>query len=133
MPNRTIITPLVGFTLVIAAIYAHSQLPTWALISKTAGAVGFCLLAWDFYLWRFPGAYSWNLAPLPHLRGTWKIGANIFTMPNSLVENDPKVVQVSYEAPKGHVVIRQTGSGFRFTALWDDGDSSTMEHLSPVT
>jgi hypothetical protein len=131
MPNRTFITPLVGLILVVAAIYTHTQFPTWTLISKTAGVVGFFVLLWDFYLWRIPGLYS-RLVALPNLRGTWKIKGNIFYLPSDPPAGDGEV-QVSYEGPEGHIVIRQTGSGFRFTALWNGGATSTMKHLSPVT
>jgi hypothetical protein len=82
--------------------------------------------------WRIPALYLLKLSPLPHLRGTWKIKGNIFHLPNDPPPNETQV-QVNHEAPEGYIVIRQTGSGFRFTALWNSGNSSTMKHLSPVT
>jgi hypothetical protein len=130
MPNRTIITPLVGLVLVVAALYAHSQIPTWALISKTGFAVGLFVLAWDFYLWRTPKLYP-KLAALPNLRGTWKLKGSIYYLPEVRPAANGQV-PVSYEGPDGHIVIRQTASGFQFTVLWDSGETSTMKNLSPV-
>jgi hypothetical protein len=130
MPNRMFITPLVGLILVVAALYAHSQFPDWTLVSKTAGVVGFIVLLWDFYLWRIPGLYP-KFVALPDLRGTWKVKGSIYYLPSVRPASDG-VVNAKYEGPEGHLVIRQTGSGFRFTALWNSGETSTMKKLSPL-
>lgn len=130
MPNRTIIVPLVAVVLLIYAIFNGGPIPSLGGINRTAGALGFVLLVWDYYLWRIPWAYP-KIVPLPNLRGTWRAAATIFHLPEPALTGK---VTVDYEVVEGYVIIRQTGSGFKVTALWDGDDyTSIMKHLAPTT
>jgi hypothetical protein len=130
MPNRTILVPLVAIILLIYALFSGGPIPSWGSINRTAGAFGLFLLAWDYYLWRMPWFYP-KIVPLPNLRGTWKAEATIFYLPQHLGTGK---VTVDYEEVKGYVIIHQTGSGFKLTALWDDDKyTSIMKQFAPVT
>jgi len=129
MLNRSSVLPLVALTLLIYAFLFGGPIPSWGAIHRTAGIVGFVLLVWDYYLWRFPWFYP-KLVPAPKLRGTWEAEATIFDLPGPTGLGK---VTVDCEQINGHLVIRQTSSGFMFTAFWDDGHTSVMKHLSPVT
>jgi hypothetical protein len=137
MPNRAVLVPLVAIILLVYSIFSGGAIPTWKSIDRTAGIVGFLLLAWDYYLWRIPWVYP-KFAPQPNLRGTWRASATIFYLPQP-IPNPPlkigsKQIEVKFESLEGYVIIHQTGSGFKLTALWDeDMYTSRMKHLAPVT
>jgi hypothetical protein len=130
MPNRTILTPLVGFILIVYSVLTFHALPTWKSINGTAGIVGIFVVLWDYYFWRVPWLYP-KIVPLPNIRGTWSIKGKIFRLPSAPQKSG--IVEVPYEVIDGHIIIRQTGSGFKFTALWDDASTSIMHYLAPVT
>jgi hypothetical protein len=133
VPNRTILVPLVAVILLIYALFSGGPIPSWGSINRTAAIVGFLLLAWDYYLWRIPWFYP-EIVPLPNLRGTWKANATIFHLPQPAAIGKVSKVTADYEEAEGYVIIRQTGSGFKFTALWDDDRyTSIMKHLAPAT
>jgi hypothetical protein len=136
MPNRTLVTPLVALILLIYALFSGGPIPSWSSINRTAGVLGIFLLAWDYYLWRVPWLYP-KIVPNPNLRGTWKAVATIFHLPTPATTTvNPATyeqVPVGFETVTGFVVFRQTGSGIKFTALWeDDKYTSIMKTFAPI-
>jgi hypothetical protein len=124
------LVPLVAIVLLTYAFVTGGAIPAWGSVQRTAGIVGFLMLAWDYYLWRVPWLYP-KIVPAPNLRGTWKGEATIFHLPQPTGTGK---TTVDYEEIKGHVIIRQTGSGIKVTALWaDDKYTSIMKQFAPLT
>lgn len=136
MPNRTFLTPLVAIILLVYALFSGGPVPTWNGFNRTAGFVGFILLGWDYYLWRLPWLHP-KIVPHPNLRGTWRTEGTIYHLPPPSIEGVTasfETVPVLFEKIEGYLIIRQTGSGFKLTALWDnDRYTSIMKRLAPLT
>lgn len=120
--------------MLVYAVFSHGPIPTWSGINRTAGIIGFFLLAWDYYLWRIPWSHP-KIVPHPNIRGTWRGVATIFHLPSEPPASDGITrVPVDFERLDGYMIFRQTGSGFKLTALWgEDKYTSIMKHFAPIT